>query len=423
MKKLFLRALLFTALCLAVLPVPAEKTRHWRQSSFDDFEAGIADRVSIRSDGKVALAPKLEELYDASASYLWDLAVDDEGTVYAAAGPEARVFRLGADGRKSVLFETDAVEVHALAVDRDGNVYAATAPESRVYKIDPSGGYEVFYDPRASYVWDMAIGPDGALYLATGDEGKLHRVTPSGDGEVFFETGETHVRSLAFDSNGDVILGTDPGGLVMRVTDGPEGARGFVLHQSPKKEMTAVAAGADGVIYAAGAGGTNGRAAHCHRHPSRAGSTLHPAVHPNTHRPAAGDSSDSRAVGGSLAGSGGSSIVRIAADGEPLEIWTHARDIVYSLGFDAEGKLLAGTGERGRLIRIESEHVYSVVTSVTSSQITAIANGADGRTLLATSNVGRILGTWPRAGVGRLVDLRCARRQSLLALRPPGVLR
>ena len=250
-----MKRILACLLCLAAAaPLAAEKTRRWRQTGFDDFERGTAEKVSLRSDGTVLLAPKLEELYDAAASYLWDLAVAPDGAIYAAAGPEAKVFRLGPEGRKSVFFSTDAVEVHALAVDAQGSVYAATAPESRIYKIDPSGGYGVFYDPGAAYVWDMAFGPDGALYLATGDEGKIHRVEPSGAGEVFFETGETHVRSLAFDGDGNLIVGTDPGGLILRVAREGGETRGFVLHQSQRKEMTAVVVGDDGAIYAAGAG-------------------------------------------------------------------------------------------------------------------------------------------------------------------------
>lgn len=389
-----MKKLLVCLLCLAAaMPLIAEKTRRWRQSSFEEFERGTAENVTLRSDGKVMLAPKLEELYDAAASYLWDLAVAPDGTVYAAAGPEAKVLKLSPDGRKSVFFSTDAVEVHALTVDAAGAVYAATAPESRIYKIDPSGGYGVFYDPGASYVWDMVFGPDGALYVATGDEGKVHRVEPDGSGEVFFETGETHVRSLAVDPDGALIVGTDPGGLVMRIASGGGEARGFVLHQSPKKEMTAVAVAPDGTIFAAGAG---------------ARTAARPAV--TTVRPAAQPANAAQGQNQATAQAlqrppapaavalqvqGGSAIVRIAPDGEPQEVWSHARDVVYALGFDSDGKLLAGTGDRGRLVRVESEHVFSVVTSVASSQITALARGGDGRVLAAASNVGRILGLGP----------------------------
>ena len=123
----------------------AETTQSWKQSSYDELRRGRAENVAISSDGKLTLGPALEELYEAPSSYLWDLAADKQGNVFVAAGPEAKEFRIGADGRKSVLFETEGIEVHAVAVDEAGNVYAATAPESRIYKIDPSGASALFY--------------------------------------------------------------------------------------------------------------------------------------------------------------------------------------------------------------------------------------------------------------------------------------
>ena len=94
MKKLVLLAALLAA------AASAEKTRQWRQSDAADFEKGVAERVSIRSDGSLTLAPKLAELYDAGSSYLWDMVVTPDGTVYAAGGPEAQVVRISPDPRQ-----------------------------------------------------------------------------------------------------------------------------------------------------------------------------------------------------------------------------------------------------------------------------------------------------------------------------------
>ena len=56
---------------------------------------------------------------------------------------------------------------------------------------------------------------------------------------------------MAIDAHDNLIVGTDPGGLVMRVSPAGEG---FVLYQMAKKEVTAVAVGKDGSIYAAAVG-------------------------------------------------------------------------------------------------------------------------------------------------------------------------
>lgn len=374
----------------------AEKTRHWRQSDAADFEKGTAERVSVSSDGRLTLAPKLRELFDAGASYLWDVAVTEDGTVYAAAGPEAKVFKLTGDGEAETVFEDDAVEVHTLTVGPDGAIYAATSPEAKVYRIDSDGESRLFYDPEQTYAWDMAFGPDGALYLATGDQGEIHRVEASGDGALFFETGETHVRSLAFDRNGDLVCGTDPGGLILRVDRSAEPPTAFVLHQSSKKEITAVAVDSDGRIFASGVGLRTAA-------PASRTTVTRPAAPKPTATPgqavpgaAAPKPAPTPAVPTSLTQvRGGSAIVRIGLDGEPREIWEHASDVVYALGFDADERLLAATGSRGRIIRIDSEDVSTVVTSLLSNEATALALGKDGAVYVATGNIGQVVSLGP----------------------------
>jgi sugar lactone lactonase YvrE len=246
--------LLFAAL-LPVCRAGAVLPETWRQSDFADFEKATLNNVALRSDGRLSLAPVLTELLDSSTPYLWALAEDSKGNVYAGGGgpgtPGARVFVISPDGKSRVLAEFDALEVHALAVDRNDRLYAATSPDARVYRIAADGKSELFYDPAAKYVWAMAFDAKGNLYVATGDQGLVHRVTPEGKGAVFYRTEANHARALAVDGQGNLIVGTEPDGLVVRVS--PSG-QGFVLFETPKREVTAVAVAPNGMIYAAGVG-------------------------------------------------------------------------------------------------------------------------------------------------------------------------
>ena len=393
-----LRLILLTALVAS-----AEETRVWVQTSFAELEKGSAEGVLIRSDGALELAPRIQEQHDPGVGYIWDLAVDSKGAVYAASGPDAIVTKVEPNGSASSFFETDAIEIHALAIDAQDNVFAATAPDSVIYKVTPSGESSEFYKPGASYVWDMAFGPDGELYVATGDEGEIHRVTPDGSGKVYYRTGETHVRSLAVNAEGQVIVGTDPSGLILQVgRDSSGDVKGFVLYQSPKKEITSLALGIDGAIYAAGAGTRT---------------APHPSVPVATRLVTTSTTAAAAAgAGGQQAGTrptptvqavpspaafallvhGGTTVTRISPDGEPSDIWSHRQDIVYALGVDADGKVLLGSGDRGRLLRLESDSVWSVVTSLASKQVTAFSRGADGGMRFATSNVGKIYSLGPK---------------------------
>ena len=392
------RTAIFTLAIFAAVPLGSETTRRWEQSSFEDFSKGKAKNVSIRGDGKLMLAPRMEERFEPPATYLWTLAEDSKGNVFAGGGPGASVFRIGADGRKSTFFERDDIEVHALAIDAEDNVYAATSPDGKVYKIDPSGGYEVFFDPGAHYIWDLAFDSEGNLFVATGDEGKIFRVTPAGNGEVYFETGETHVRALLFDDQGNLIAGTDPSALILRISPSENSPSGFVLYQSRKKEITALALGTDGSVYGAAVG--NRTVAAPTRRVRRTPTVTRPAPtvtptpggQPNPPTQASPRQTPLRSTTTNLSTrlTGGSDVYRILPDGETRRVWASDVDIVYALGLDADGKILVGTGDQGRLFRVESETLETLVLTTASEQITALSPIRSGGILVATSNGGKI---------------------------------
>ncbi len=380
----------FALLCLLALPAAAESTHTWEQTRFDEFEKGAADHVALRSDGKLALAPRFQEIYDAPLAYLWAVARDSQGNLYAGGGPGGRVLKIG--GKNSIFFETEALEIHALAVDRHDNLYAATSPDSKIYKIDPSGRSSLFLDPKVKYVWAMAFNSQGDLFVATGDKGEVLRVTPSGQSSVFFKTDESHIRSLLLDRNNDLLIGTDPGGLVIRVP--ASGGSPFVLYQSSKKEITAVALGSDGSLYAAGVG-TRTRAMPLLPGPISAPSPT-PSPLPSSLTgqvsPATAPIPQSSALLSALRTgvTGGSEVFRLGPDGEPRKIWSSNDDIVYALGFSAQGKLLIGTGNQGRIFQVETDHVYSLLLKAAPAQVTAFLADSTGRVYAATGNVGKV---------------------------------
>jgi hypothetical protein len=114
----------------------AEGTRTWEQSKFDELVKGRQTGVAIRSTGGLALAPSFKLLYATPSTYIWALAADDAGNVYAATGSPARVYRITPDGKSTIIFEPQELQVQALKVGPDGVIYAATAPDGKVYKIE-----------------------------------------------------------------------------------------------------------------------------------------------------------------------------------------------------------------------------------------------------------------------------------------------
>ena len=369
----------------------AGQTRTWTTGDYADFEKGNLKNLSLRSDGLVTLAPQFQELYDTSSAYLWALARDSKGNLYAGGGPGAKLYRLSANGDKKTLAELDGLQISAIAIDARDRVYAATAPDGKVYRVAPDGKHEVFYDPKAKYIWALAFGKSGDLFVATGDPGAVHRVTHDGHGTVLYQTDETHVRSMALDAAGNVIIGTDPGGLVVRISPAGEG---FVLYQMSKSEVSAVAVAKDGSIYAAGVGSKQGassappasQAPSVKESPGASGAPLQ--LHPSAPPP-------SMAPSGSGISVTGSDLYRIDPTGNPEKVWSHAQDIIYAIAFDAQDRPLLGSGNRGYIYRIESDVRYTALLTAPSTQITAFESGPDGALFAATGNVGKIYKVGP----------------------------
>jgi sugar lactone lactonase YvrE len=374
----------------------AGQTQIWTQGEYADFERGVINNLSIRSDGLLSLAPHSHELYDTGQPYLWALARDSKGNLYTAGGAGAKLFRIPPGGPGKMLAEVDALEIHAIAVDSKDRVYFGTAPNGKVYRVTGNGKPEVFYDPKATYIWALAFNSKGDLLVATGGipngQGEIHKVAADGRGSVFFKSDETHVRSMAIDSNGNLIVGTEPGGLVLRISPAGEG---FVLYQMSRKEVTAVAVAPNGAIYAAAVGSKQGGASGSLPMPSAPPAPSSGAtITVNTGgvpAPAAQRLAPPPPASIGTAGvSGGSEVYCIEPNGNPRRVWSHAQDVVYAIAFDAQGRVLLGAGNKGNVYRIESPTQSTALLSLPVSQITAFQSGPEGRLYAAAGNTGKV---------------------------------
>jgi sugar lactone lactonase YvrE len=401
----------------------AEGTRSWEQSKFEDLAKGTATGVAIRSAGGLELAPTFKSLYATPSTYIWAIAADDAGNVYVAAGAPARVYRIPPDGRATIIFEPKELQVQALRISSAGAIYAATAPDGKVYKIehnaggkaqpakadssptaDPSWSSSVYFEPGTKYIWDLALDKSGNLYVATGDHGEIFRVTPKGEHSVFFQSDETHIRVLAFDAEDNLIAGSDGSGLIYRISPAGDG---FVLYSAPKKEITALALDRSGNIYAAAVGEKKPGNASTSSAFNTALLTMGANL-PGGAPQVPGMTITANPAGPAISGpfpfpgggaSSGSDVYRIAPDGSPIRLWTSHEDIVYALTFDSQGRLLAGTGNRGHIFEITGLDDFSDLLKAAASQVTAFAKAPGGAVYAATSNLGKVfvLGPGPEA--------------------------
>jgi hypothetical protein len=83
-------------------------------------------------------------------------------------------------------------------------------------------------------------------------------------------------------------------------------------------------------------------------------------------------------------------VYRIAPDGLWDTIWESTEDSPYDLAFDGGG-LLIGTGNTGKIFRIQGEPAtVTLVTRASAQQITMFHRETDGRLVYATANPGKV---------------------------------
>ncbi len=372
----------------------AQGTKLWTVDRYEELQKGTVSGVAIRSDGRLEAGPASSLLYTASAGYVWSLATDDKGMAYAGLGGtsagSARVVRIAADGRGTTIFQGKELAVQALRVAADGGVVAVTSPEGKVYRITAGGGETaVMFDAamteeKPKYLWDVALGKGGEMYVAAGAPAVVYRV-PSGGGkaEVLFKTGDQHIRCLLLGQDGTLWAGSDGAGVIYRLsaTAGriAVGTKPFAVYAATRKEITALAMDAVGNVYAAGVGAKGVGSLPPLPVTGSTGVTI-TFVQPGS----------TSAAGTNALVPEGSEIYRIGVDGSPMRLVTLKDDVVYALAV-RNGSLLAATGNRGRVYRVDTDGSgrFTDLVHVEASQGMAFAMVGDGL-LLGTSNSGKV---------------------------------
>ncbi len=420
------------ALCagLAAGAAHAVSTAEWRQVRFQEFDEGSAEGVAITSRGALVLAPHRETIAAVDENFVWDLAVADDGTVFAATGNDGKVLRLSKDGEVSVFLDSDEPEILSVALGPAGEVYAGTSPNGIIYKISARGEARELCRTGENHVWALVLDERGNLYAGTGPGGKILRVSPRGKLEEIYDSNQAHILCLVTDGKKYLYGGSEPDGIVYRVSLG----RGdvSVLYDADETDIHALALDDAGTLYAGTAGGARPGApsqpsggAVGMGGPSAPDAAEAPPVAEGVEMPAPlapeavvtgpGDAGMEKetavpAAGGNagktmpppavlLSGdqpSKPNAVYRITADGIVRKVFQTKRFFIFGLACDDAGNVYAATGNEGRVYRIDTDQEAALLVSdPDGSKVLAIERGRGADTLL-------VIGTSDAAVVARV---------------------
>jgi hypothetical protein len=178
---------------------------------------------------------------------VWALAFDAKSkSLYAATGPDGKVFRVDQTGKAQVHFDSDEAHIVSLAVADDGTLWAGSNGKGLLYKITGPGRATVAYDFDADEVKSIAFGKGGAAYVIANKfgeqfaapkrnktvpagpqptraskpgKGSLFRFGKEGIAEELYTDNDTHFVSLAVDDAGAPYIGTGAEGRIYTIDD------------------------------------------------------------------------------------------------------------------------------------------------------------------------------------------------------------
>ena len=229
--------------------------------------------------------------------------------------------RLGAASVKIWVCDTaaefSAGEARGVSVASDGTLLLGRA----LVKVDGISEPVLFGATR---------GRAGELYVATGDSGKILKVSAAGKVETEAQLTEQEVTALAVGPDGALYAGTSPGGKVYRI----QGGKASLYYDTKAQYVWALAF--DGAVLYAGTG-------------------LPGEIH------------------------------RVGAAGKGERVHATTDPHVRALFVDAEGRLWAGTSGSGLVLRMDKAGHVTTVFDSAKPEVTAIAADRSGRVWVAVS--------------------------------------
>ncbi|HEY2410014.1 MAG TPA: hypothetical protein VGI10_28620 [Polyangiaceae bacterium] len=128
------------------------------------------------------------------------------GTVVLGTMPDGKVMKWEHSKLSDLTSLKGAEHVWQVAYDEKSKaVFAATGPEGKLFRITQTGDAQVYFDAPEAHLMSVAVGPDGTVYAGASDKAKLYKITGPGRASVFYDFGRTEVRAIAVNKHGEVF--------------------------------------------------------------------------------------------------------------------------------------------------------------------------------------------------------------------------
>jgi hypothetical protein len=354
------------ALLALAATLPAVKVKQVEKTSLADFQKGSFVNVSIDSNGQLFLGPKLKSLAGPAEEFYLSAAAADNGDLYLGTGHNAAVFRVDPAGKSEKVFQGEQLDVYALLVAGNGDVVLGTSPNGRVFRIGKDKKASELFHPDEKFIWDLAEDKQGNIICALGNTGAVYSIAKGGTAENLLMAEDAHIISLHVTGDNAILAGSGDRGIVYEIKN----RKVRVLFDSPLDEIKGITSDAEGNVYFAAVKGV----------PAPQSSkeieigTVFPKSESADREPPIREKSI---------------LYCLRPDGAVETLWSSTEELAYAVYYDAQAKaVVIGTGNAGRVYRVDSSGTYAQVCESDSAQVFRITGNGKGYFLVANNTAG-----------------------------------
>jgi hypothetical protein len=188
-------------------------------------------------------------LFDSSDSHIICLATDKQGNLYAGTDSKGLVLKFSPDGKPFALLDASLREIHDIAIGNDGSVYALalsdSASASKPVAVEPatptaeptpeqpaksrydlstakSAIFRILADGKSEVIWNspsitgfslLANQAGNGVLVGTSDKGRVYNVTNDGRETLVVQTNEGQISTIRANGNSFIATSSNQGKL------------------------------------------------------------------------------------------------------------------------------------------------------------------------------------------------------------------
>jgi len=344
------------------LGLQAVKVKQFEKKDFTDFQKGNFQNISVDSEGRLFLGPKIKNLTGPAEEFYFSAAAAKNGDLYLGTGHNAAVYKINSAGKAEKIFKGEQLDVFALLVLDDGDVIAGTSPNGKVVRITKDNKVSELFNPDEKFIWDLKEDKQGNIICALGNSGAVYSIRKTGEVENIFMAEDSHITSLYIGQDNAILAGSGDRGILYEIKNRKIKA----LFDSPLEEIKGITADDEGNIYFAAVK-----------------SFLTPKVSKEIEVGplfSKKESEEEEKIKEK------SILYCLQPDGSVEAIWSSTEEIIYALHFDSAAKaVIIGTGNAGRVYRVNKNGDFSQVCESDSAQVFKIVANGKGYILVANN--------------------------------------